>query len=247
MSVDGALLEVEGLAKSFGRLRVFTDLSFTVGPDELLGIVGPNGAGKSTLLDLVTGVQRADTGVVRFAGRDVSHVAAAVRARAGLARTYQIPRPFAGLTVFENVLVGARFAGRLGRGEAYQHASAAMARTKLTAQRNTAAGALPLLDRKRLELARALATRPRLLLLDEVAGGLSEHEVPELIETIRTVRAEGVAIVWIEHIVHALVTSVDRLLCLALGAVLADGSPAEVLANPDVRDVYLGGAPEEVA
>jgi branched-chain amino acid transport system ATP-binding protein len=237
------LLRADRLTKRFGRLVVLDEVSLTVADGEALGIVGPNGAGKSTLLDVINGVLQPDAGTITFAGRDVTRDDPARRCRAGIGRSYQIPRPFAGLTTFENVLAAATFgAGRRGR-DAHDAAAGAMDRAGLTSRANTLAGTLPLLDRKRLELARAMATRPRLILLDEIAGGLTEAEVPALVDTIRRLPDDGVTVVWIEHIVHALLDVVNRLVCLANGRLIAAGAPSAVLARPDVQEVYLGTAP----
>lgn len=241
------MLDVTGLGKRFGPVVVAEDVSFSVAGGEVLGVVGPNGAGKSTLLNLISGVLAPDLGSIRLGGHDVTRQGAAARARAGVGRTYQIPRPFAKMTVYENALVGATFAGRR-RGEAADLALAALRRTGLLAHANEPAGRLRLLDRKRLELARALAGRPALLLLDEIAGGLAEHEVPQLIDIVRELRDEGVAVIWIEHVVHALLSGVDRLMCLSVGRVLAIGDPHEVMTADPVREVYLGTDPDlEVA
>jgi branched-chain amino acid transport system ATP-binding protein len=237
------LLDVAGLGKRFGRVVVAEDVSFSMAEGEVLGVVGPNGAGKSTLLNLISGVLAPEQGRIRLGGHDVTRRGAAARARAGIGRTYQIPRPFAKMTVFENALVGATFAGRR-RGEASALALAALRRTGLLAHANAPAGTLPLLDRKRLELARALASRPTVLLLDEIAGGLAEHEVPQLIDLVRELRDEHVAVIWIEHVVHALLSGVDRLMCLSEGRVLAIGDPHEVMSSQLVRDVYLGTDPD---
>lgn len=235
-----AVLEVKGLDKRFGALHVIDDLSFDVG-DEALGIVGPNGAGKTTLLNLISGELRPDAGRIRFAGRDVTGLPAERLARSGIARTAQVPRPFEGLTVFENVLVGATFAAR-GRRASHGLAVEAMAKTGMLELANARAGSLRLLDRKRLELARALATRPRLLLLDEIAGGLTDAEIQVLIELIRGMRAEGIVVVWIEHIVHALLAVVDRLLAMHEGRKLTEGDPRSVMASAEVQSIYLGSA-----
>lgn len=237
-------LEVTGVAKRFGSVVTARDVSFTVAGGEVLGIVGPNGAGKSTLLDIVSGTVGADAGSVRFEGADVTGLGASERGRRGIAKTFQIPRPFTGMTVFENALVGARFSGGLRGRAAHDAAYAALETAGLAPHADTEAGRLRLLDRKRLELARALATSPRLVLLDEIAGGLTDEELPQLIETIRGMRDAGLAVVWIEHIVHALVQVVDRLMCLALGDVVAVGDPHEVLRHPKVVDVYLGSMPD---
>ncbi|HEX6165517.1 MAG TPA: ABC transporter ATP-binding protein [Acidimicrobiales bacterium] len=240
-----AVLEVEHLTKSFG-VTVVDDLSVTVGAGDALGIVGPNGAGKTTLLDLIAGDLRPDRGTIRFDGRDVTRQRADRRCRAGLARTAQVPRPFEDMTVFENVLAAAVFgAGApLRERDALPLAVAALERTNLLAAANARAGTLVLLGRKRLELARALATQPRVLLLDEIAGGLTEAEVHELVDDVRAIRAEGVTIVWIEHVVHALMAVVDRMLAMSFGRRIAEGDPGEVMASPAVREVYLGVEPE---
>jgi branched-chain amino acid transport system ATP-binding protein len=235
-----AFLELEGLSKSYGALKVIDDLHVHLDAGEALGVVGPNGAGKTTMLHLVAGQLRPDAGRVRFDGRDITGLPARTRCQLGLARTYQVPQPFTGMTVYENVLVGASF-GR-ARGDRDPHAAAleALELTELTSRANRLAGSLTLLERKRLELARALATGPRVLLLDEVAGGLTEPEVHQLVATIKRVRQAGVSIVWIEHIVHALLSVVDRIVAIDFGRKLIEGDPHTVMASPEVRDVYLG-------
>jgi branched-chain amino acid transport system ATP-binding protein len=234
------MLEVRGVAKRFGSVVTARDVSFDVAAGQALGIVGPNGAGKSTLLNVIAGTMRADAGSIHLDGEDVTRTRASARGALGVGRSYQIPRPFAGMTVFENVLVGARFAGGRRRRTAYDTAYGSLETTGLSHLANTPAGQLRLLDRKRLELARALATSPRLLLLDEIAGGLTDQELPELIALIAGLRDSGLAVVWIEHIVHALMQVVDRLMCLALGDVVAIGDPDEVITSPEVVRVYLG-------
>jgi branched-chain amino acid transport system ATP-binding protein len=235
-----ALVELEDVSKSFGSLKALSDVAMTLEEGEALGIVGPNGAGKTTLLNVVSGTTRPDRGRVVFAGRDMTHLPGHEHCRAGIARTFQIPRPFAELTAYENVLVGASY----GRGAADRQLQTAcvdaLRRARLLEKANAPAGRLTLLERKRLELARALATRPRVLLLDEVAGGLTEPEVNALVGTINELRAEGIAIVWIEHIVHALLSVVDRLMALAAGRKLLEGEPKQVIESPELRDVYLG-------
>jgi branched-chain amino acid transport system ATP-binding protein len=234
------LLELVHVRKRFGEVRIAEDVSIAIGEGAAVGIVGPNGAGKTTLFGVMAGNERPDAGQVRLEGRDVTGLGAAARTRLGIGRTFQVPRPFLGMSVFENVLVAAQQgAGRRGRAS-YERAAASLDRTGLLAGANRPAGSLGLLDRKRLELARALATGPRILLLDEIAGGLTDPEVHELVGVVKQARAEGVAIVWIEHVVRALLASVERLLCLAGGRIVGDGVPAEVLASPAVREVYLG-------
>ena len=237
----GALLEVVDLWKRFGALQVVQDFSFDVAEGEALGIVGPNGAGKTTLLNLVAGDLRPERGTVRLGGENLTKVSAHVRCRRGVGRTAQIPRPFERLTVFENVLIGSTF-GASGRLPSTADSAAidALEQTGMLGQANILAGSLTLLDRKRLELARALATQPRLLLLDEIAGGLTEAEVLELVETIKQIRTTGVAIVWIEHIVHALLRVVDRMMAVDAGRKLIEGDPLDVMASDEVRSVYLG-------
>jgi branched-chain amino acid transport system ATP-binding protein len=234
------VLELARVSKSYGLLKVIDDLSVSLEAGEALGVVGPNGAGKTTMLDLATGQLRPDAGTVAFDGQDVTGLPARARCRLGIARTYQIPRPFSGMTVYENVLVGATF----GRGAAAPDLRAtcleALVQAGLERRANQLAGALNLLDRKRLELARALATGPRVLLLDEIAGGLTEPEIATLVETIGELRAGGISIVWIEHIVHALLSVVDRMVAIDFGRTLIEGEPRAVMASPEVRDVYLG-------
>ena len=242
-----ALLEATGLSVSFGRLRVLDGVDLHVDAGETLGVVGPNGAGKSTLLNVVTGVLRPDAGTVRLDGVDVTRQPAHARCRAGVGRSYQVPRPFGQMSVLENVLVSATFGAGLRPRAARASAVEVLDRLHLLDRADTPAGALPLLDRKRLELARAMATGPRLVLLDEIAGGLTEQEVPELVATVQGLKDTGVAIVWIEHVVHALLAVADRLLCLTYGHVLAEGDPREVMASPEVRQTYLGIAPDEPA
>jgi branched-chain amino acid transport system ATP-binding protein len=240
---DSALvLEVGDITKSYGSLVVLSDVSLAVGAGEVVGVVGPNGAGKTTLLDLLTGTARCDAGYVRLLGADVTRLRPSLRARRGLGRTFQVPRPLGALTVFENALVGARRAARLRGQHAYDAAYQALVMADMARLANTQAASLRLLDRKRLELARALAARPRVLLLDEIAGGLSDPETEQLMATIRRVHAEGTAIVWVEHVIRVLSAVATRLVCLADGTVIADGTPAQVLASDVVQAAYLGGS-----
>jgi branched-chain amino acid transport system ATP-binding protein len=239
------LLDVRGVSKSYG-VTVIDDLSVAVAEGDALGIVGPNGAGKTTLLNLIAGDEHPDAGTVTFDGVDVTRQRADRRCRAGLARTAQVPRPFEDLTVFENVLVAAVFgSGRPVRErEAVAPAVAALERTHLLGRANDRAGTLGLLSRKRLELARALATRPRVLLLDEIAGGLTDGEVLDLIDNVKALRSEGMTIVWIEHVVHALLAVVDRMVAMSFGRKIAEGDPDDVMASPAVQEVYMGVEPE---
>jgi branched-chain amino acid transport system ATP-binding protein len=236
-------LETVGLRKSFGGVLVIDDLSIDVDQGEALGIVGPNGAGKTTWFNLITGAVHQDAGHVIFEGRDITGLSKHDRCRAGIGRTFQIPKPFSGMTVFENILVGATHGRNMPERASYDHCVQILDITGLHNKVNVLAGALTLLDRKRLELARALATDPKLLLLDEIAGGLTQAEVEELIEEIKKLRDTGVTIVWIEHIVHALLAVVDRIVVIQFGRKLCEGDPHEVMNSQEVQACYMGGTP----
>jgi branched-chain amino acid transport system ATP-binding protein len=241
MQADAPILEASGLYKHYGALVVLDDVGLRIGKGEALGIVGPNGAGKTTLLSVLSGAQPPNAGSISFKGSDVTGMSAASRCRQGLARTHQIPRPFSGMTVFENVYVAASQAGSVARGEAYDLAVDALTLCGMIKIANRPAETLGLLDRKRLELARALATRPALLLLDEIGGGLTDLEASELIEAIRELRRRGISIAWIEHIVHVLLQVAERLICMDAGKIIADGEPKAVLSDKGVVAAYLGG------
>jgi branched-chain amino acid transport system ATP-binding protein len=234
------VLELHGVSKSFGALRVTDDVSLTVPKGQALGIIGPNGAGKSTLFNLITGNILPDAGRVVLLGQDVTKAPAMERVRMGVGRSFQIPQPFEGLTVFENLLTAAAYGRGLPEKAVAEDCAAVLRDTGLLAKANVLAGSLTLLDRKRLELARAMATGPELLLLDEIAGGLTEAECAVLVETIRGLHAKGVTIIWIEHVLHALNSVVERLLVLDFGRVIGVGAPAEIMASKDVREIYLG-------
>jgi len=234
------LLEIAGLRKSFGSIIVADDVNLSVAAGEAVGIIGPNGAGKTTLFNLIAGLLAADGGAIHVEGRDVTRLPPQARCRAGIGRTHQIPQPFEKLTVFENLLVGAVHGRDKTEREVAQSCGEILATLDLLRHANTPAGALTLLQRKRLEMARALATHPRLLLLDEIAGGLIEAECSELVETIRDIRRSGVAILWIEHVVHAVLAVVDRLVVLNFGRKIAEGDPRDVMASPEVRQIYIG-------
>jgi len=237
------ILAAGTLRKRFGALVVLDDVDFAVRPGEAVGIVGPNGAGKTTLLNILSGSMRPTAGSVRFRDDDVTALRADARCRQGVARAHQIPRPFGGMTVFENALVAASAGGRLRGSAASERGIEVLQVCGLLPLANRRAESLGLLHRKSLELARALACGPVVLLLDEIGAGLTDDEAAELVETIRDVRARGVAVVWIEHIVHVLVQVVERLVCMDAGRVIADGEPAAVMADAAVVDAYLGRAP----
>jgi branched-chain amino acid transport system ATP-binding protein len=234
------VLELDRLEKSFGAVRVADNISLEVRAGEALGVIGPNGAGKTTLFGLIAGALQPASGRIRLAGRDVTNLGPAARCRAGIGRSHQVPLPFEKLTVFENVLTAACFGQGMRERDVVDHCGEALEKTRLLAKANRLAGSLTLLDRKRLEMARALAVKPRLLLLDEIAGGLTERECRDLIETISAINAGGVTLIWIEHIVHALLAVVTRLVVLNFGRKIAEGEPQAVMNSEDVRAIYLG-------
>lgn len=234
------LLQLDNVSKSFGALQVINDVSFDLEEGIALGIMGPNGAGKTTLLNLIAGDLPLSAGDIRFNGKSLSGVSAEQRCLSGIGRTSQIPRPFIGMTTYENILVGAMYGSNLSEKDAEETCVDVLEQTGLMPRWNVEAGQLRLLERKRLELARALATKPRLLLLDEIAGGLTDHEVQELLTLIRSIREQGVTIIWIEHIVHALVSVVDRIVAIDFGNKLAEGTPDEVINSEAFQQVYFG-------
>jgi branched-chain amino acid transport system ATP-binding protein len=241
-SEAGPIVEAISVGQRFGALAVLDSVDFGVRAGEAVGIVGTNGAGKTTLLNLLAGALRPTAGAVHFRGRDVTGVGAAQRCRLGIARAHQVPRPFGGMTVFENIFVGAAWGGGRRGPSACDRAIEVVSLCGLADVANRRAESLGLLHRKRLELARSIATDPAVVLLDEIGAGLTDAEAAELVLTIREIRRGGVAIVWIEHIVHVLVQVVDRLVCLDAGRVIADGEPAAVMRDPAVVHAYLGGA-----
>lgn len=235
-----ALLSLQNVSKSFGALKVTDDVSFTLDAGEALGIIGPNGAGKSTLFNLITGNLALDAGQIDYAGNNITRTSAMERCFNGIGRSFQIPQPFEKLTVFENLLVAASFGQNLSEHEVTPHCIDVLEQTELIDKANTLAGTLSLLERKRLELARALATKPNLLLLDEIAGGLTDGECQALIATIRDIHKGGVSIIWIEHVLHALTSVVERLLVLDFGQVIEQGDPKTTMQSPEVKRIYLG-------
>ena len=234
------ILKLDNLSKSFGSLKAVDGVQLEVAQGEALGIIGPNGAGKTTLFNLITGLLTPDGGTIHFDGRDITPAPPRARCIAGIGRSFQIPRPFENLTVFENLLVAAIHGRGQREAQVVDACGEILERTGLLAVANRRAGTLNLLGRKRLELARALASAPRLLLLDEIAGGLTEAECLELVELVQDIKKSGVTIVWIEHIVHALVAVVSRLLVLNFGRKIVEGEPRSVMASAEVRDIYMG-------
>jgi branched-chain amino acid transport system ATP-binding protein len=238
--MDAAVLAAVDVRKRFGALAVLDGVNLALEEGEAVGIVGPNGAGKTTLLNVLSGALAPDTGAVEFRGRIVTSRGAADRCKMGIARTHQVPRPFTGMSVFENVFVGATAGGRRRGGEAYDLCLRVLDQTALTPIANRRAESLGLLQRKRLELARALAVEPSVLLLDEIGGGLTDAETAALVETVSGLRDRGIAVLWIEHIVHVLMQVVSRLVCMDAGRIIADGTPEAVVAQAAVIDAYLG-------
>jgi branched-chain amino acid transport system ATP-binding protein len=235
-----AVIRLDGVSKSFGALKVIDDLSLALEDGEVLGIIGPNGAGKTTLLNLLSGDLAPSHGRIFLGERDVTHLSAYARCRLGIGRTYQIPHPFGGMTVFENVLVAASFARSRPERACNALCIDILERTGLLPKANLLSGRLTLLERKRLELARALAAEPKVLLLDEIAGGLTESECVALVATIKALHEDGMSILWIEHVMHALLAAVERLVVLDFGQQIAAGDPRSVIADRAVQEVYLG-------
>jgi branched-chain amino acid transport system ATP-binding protein len=239
--MGAAVLAAVDVRKRFGALAVLDGVSLSLMEGEAVGVVGPNGAGKTTLLNVLSGALTPDSGTVDFRGRDVTSRGAADRCKLGIARTHQVPRPFVGMSVFENVLVGATSTGRRRGAEAYDLCLHVLDQTALTQIANRRAESLGLLQRKRLELARALAVEPSVLLLDEIGGGLTDAETAALVEMVASLRDRGIAVLWIEHIVHLLMQVVSRLVCMDAGRIIAEGAPEAVVAQAAVIDAYLGG------
>jgi branched-chain amino acid transport system ATP-binding protein len=234
------VVELKDLSKSYGAITVADGLTLELGSGEALGVIGPNGAGKTSMFNLITGSIQPDRGAVFFSGKNITRLSAAKRCRLGIARSFQVPQPFTGMTVFENVLVAATHGAGMPTAQANQYCLEMLELTGLIDKANNLSGKLTLLDRKRLELARALCAKPQLLLLDEIAGGLTENECHDLVETINTIRTTGISIIWIEHIVHALLSVVDRLIVIDFGRKIADGEPKETMASKAVQEIYMG-------
>jgi branched-chain amino acid transport system ATP-binding protein len=242
MNTGPEFLTASNIHKRFNALVVLDGVDITVRRDEPVGIVGPNGAGKTTLLSVLSGAQQPNAGSINFAGRNVTPLDASARCRLGLVRTHQVPGPFSGMTVFENGYVAAAHGGGFAKSEAYDRVVDALGLCGMQKVANRTAETLGLLDRKRLELVRALATGPSLLLLDEIGGGLTTGEAGELVDAIRQLQQRGIGIVWIEHMVQVLLQVAKRLICMDAGRIIADGDPATVMADPGVVEAYFGGS-----
>ena len=238
--MEAAVLAAVQVHKRFGALPVLDGVNLELRKGEVVGVVGPNGAGKTTLLNVLSGATAPDGGTIVLNGRDVTGWGAAERCKAGIARTHQVPRPFGGMTVFENVLVAATAGGGKRGAAAHELCLSVLEQCGLAHIANRRAESLGLLQRKRLELARALAVEPAVLLLDEIGGGLTDAETEALVDMVRALRDRGLAVMWIEHIVHVLLSVVGRLVCMTAGKVIAEGEPASVVAQAAVIDAYLG-------
>ena len=237
---DRPLLEARGLTRRFGGLVAVRDVDLTLRPGEVLGLIGPNGAGKTTLFNLLSGSLRPDAGQVHLLGRQIAGLPTYRICRLGLARTFQVPRPFLSLTAFESVLVGAQFGRRDRTVAPARRARRCLELAGLESRRDAPVHSLNLAERKRLDLARALATRPRVLLVDEVAAGLNPSEVGETVGILRRIHESGVGIIYVEHVMEAVMDISDRVQVLDQGATIALGSPAAVTRNPVVIEAYLG-------
>jgi branched-chain amino acid transport system ATP-binding protein len=233
------ILQAENVTKTFGGLAALKGVSFGIDEGEILGLIGPNGAGKTTLFNVISGFFRPDQGRVVFAGESVSHLKAPSLCRGGLVRTFQVVKPFGNLTVLQNVMVGS-FLRTADPGLARERALEVMDLVGLSDRRDKAAKSLTISDRKRLEVARALATRPRLLLLDEVMAGLNPTELVQMLEILKRIRGQGVTLLVIEHIMAAIMTISERILVLHHGEKIAEGAPREVAGDKRVIDAYLG-------
>jgi branched-chain amino acid transport system ATP-binding protein len=240
------VLAVRGLSKAYGAIVVADKVDLDLAMGECLGVIGPNGAGKTSLFHLLTGTVVPDAGSIRLAGQELVGLPAHQRARRGIAGARQVPQPFPRLSVYENVLAAATFGAGLHGDAAASAAMRSIARCRLAGHALRPAAALPLLDRKRLELAKAIASAPKLLLLDEVAGGLTEHEAQALVELVRELKS-AYAVIWIEHIAHALEAVADRLMVLHFGRKLFEDAPQAVMESAIVREIYMGIAADAPA
>jgi branched-chain amino acid transport system ATP-binding protein len=233
------MLEALGLTKRFGGLLAVSEASVTVPEGRIVALIGPNGAGKTTLFAMISGFMTPDSGSVRFAGDDITGLPPQAICRRGLVRTFQIVQPFGALTVRENIAVGAHL-HEAGRGAALARASEIAKLVRMDGQLDVAAAALTVAGRKRLELARALATRPKLLLLDEVMAGLNPTEIDEIVDVIRRIRDSGVTVLMIEHVMRAVVSLAEHAYVLNQGRIIAEGTPAAIASMPHVVEAYLG-------
>jgi branched-chain amino acid transport system ATP-binding protein len=235
------ILAVDSLGISFGNNEVLKSVSFALKKNEVLGVIGPNGAGKTVLLNILTGILKPTKGTMTLEGNDISGTDIASRCRAGIGRTFQVPRPFEQMTVFENIILGGVYGDGLSERDAKVRAKEVGQTIGLEDKMEWFAGKLGLLDRKRLEIGRALATNPKILLLDEVGGGLTESEVESIIALVKLVQSQGISVIWIEHIIKTMLEGTNRVLLLADGKNIICGDPQEVMDSKEVARVYLGG------
>lgn len=234
------ILTVKNVDAGYGRINVLNGLSFRLARGQTLGVIGPNGSGKTTMINALSGLIRVTKGLILFEGRDITRLSPDARCRLGIARTFQVPAPFERMTVFQNVLTAAAFGSHDGRRENWEASESALKLTGLSEKRDVLSGRLMLLDRKRLEIARALSTKPSLLLLDEIAAGLTSEEVKEILRIVKILKGQGLSIVWIEHIIETMRETADEMICMAEGQNLISGTPDEVLHSEDVIRLYLG-------
>ncbi|MCD8364713.1 MAG: ATP-binding cassette domain-containing protein [Clostridiales bacterium] len=240
-----AILTVKDLGISFGSNHVLKNINFELGEGEVLGVIGPNGAGKTVMLNILTGTLKPTKGNIMFQGREISGQGITERCRGGIGRTFQVPRPFEQMTVFENIMVGGVFGAGMSEAEAKKKAIEVSKIIKLDDKLDLFAGKLGLLDRKRLEIGRALATEPKILLLDEVGGGLTESEVGLIIDLVKTIKKQGVSVIWIEHIIRTMLEGTDRVMLVADGVDVITGAPLDVMNSEEVKRVYMGGGDDE--